>query len=104
MTSRVKPYKFIRFGDIQGPKHYKSIGFGDIQGPKPYKFIGFGDIQDPKPYKCIGFGDILGFYRSVWKLKCTFVFSVLGQIPTELYPETRSNGSGLKNGAERDQN
>ncbi len=23
---------------------------------KPYKFIGFGDIHGPKPYKCIGFG------------------------------------------------
>ena len=44
------------------------------------------------------------YYRSVWKLKCTFVFRCWGQIPTELDPETRSNGSGLKNGAERDQN
>ncbi len=24
-----KPYKFIGFGDIHGPKHYKFIGFGD---------------------------------------------------------------------------
>jgi hypothetical protein len=31
-----------------------------------------------------------------------FVF-VLLQIPAELDPETRSNGSGLKHGAERDQ-
>ncbi len=43
-------------------------------------------------------------YRSVWKLKCTFLFPVLGQISAELDPETRSNGSGLKDGAERDQN
>ncbi len=44
------------------------------------------------------------YYRSVWKLKCTFLLPVWGQIPAELGPETRSNGSGLKNGAERDQN
>jgi hypothetical protein len=44
------------------------------------------------------------YYRSVWKLKCTCLFSVLGQILNELDPETRSNGSGLKNGAARDQN
>ena len=43
-------------------------------------------------------------YGSAWKLKCIFVFPVLGQIPAELDPETRSNGSGLKNGAEREQN
>ncbi len=29
-------------------KPYKFIGFGDIHGPKPYKFIGFGDIHGPK--------------------------------------------------------
>ncbi len=44
------------------------------------------------------------YHRSVWKLQCTFLFSVLGPIPAELDPETRSNGSGLENGAERDQN
>ncbi len=36
-----KPYKYIGFGDIHGPKTYKSTGFGDIHGPKPYEFIGF---------------------------------------------------------------
>ncbi len=40
-----KPYKFIGFGDIYGPKPYKFIGFGDIHGPKPYKFIGFGGFR-----------------------------------------------------------
>ncbi len=34
-------------------------------------------------------------------LKFTFLFSIWGHIPAELDPETRSNGSGLKNGAER---
>ncbi len=51
-----KPYNFLGFGAIQGPKPYKFIGFGNIRGPKPYKFIGFGDIHGPKPYKFIGFG------------------------------------------------
>ncbi len=37
-----KPYKFIGFGDIHGPKSYKFIRFGDIHGPKPCKFIGIG--------------------------------------------------------------
>ncbi len=41
----LRPYKFIGFGDIHGPKPYKFIGFGDVHGPKPCKFIGFGDIQ-----------------------------------------------------------
>ncbi len=40
----IKPYKFIGFGDIYGPKPYKFTGFGDIYGPKAYKFIGL-----PKP-------------------------------------------------------
>ncbi len=44
-----KTYKFIRFGDIYGPKPCKIEGFGDIYGPKTYKFIGFGDIYGPKP-------------------------------------------------------
>ncbi len=29
-------------------KPYKFIGFSDIHGPKTYKFIGFGDIHSPK--------------------------------------------------------
>jgi hypothetical protein len=41
------PYKFIGFGDINGPKAYKFTGFGDIHGPTAYKFIGFGDIHGP---------------------------------------------------------
>ncbi len=44
------------------------------------------------------------YYRSVLELRCAFLLSVLGQIPAKLDPETRSNGSGLKNGAERSQN
>ena len=51
-----------------------------------------------------GAGVIVHLTRSLWKLKCAFVFSVWGQIPAELDPETPSNGSGLKNGPERDQN
>ncbi len=31
-------------------------------------------------------------------------YMVFGRFPAELGPETRSNGSGLKNGAERTQN
>ncbi len=34
-----------------GPrKPYKFIGFGDIHGPKPYKFIGFGGSQGPEKH------------------------------------------------------
>ncbi len=47
---------------------------------------------------------LLTYYRSLWKLTCAFLFSVLGQIPAELDPETPSKGSGLKNDAERDEN
>ncbi len=59
LAPRLKPYKFIGLGSIQGPKPYKFIGFGSIQGPKPFKFIGFGSIQGPKPYKFIGVGGCL---------------------------------------------
>ncbi len=45
-----KPYKFIGFGEIQGPKPCEFTGFGEIQGPKPCEFIGFGEIQGPKPF------------------------------------------------------
>jgi hypothetical protein len=57
-SSNAQPkLKFIRFGDITGPKPNEFIGFGDITGPKPCEFIGFGDITGPKPYEFIGFGD-----------------------------------------------
>ncbi len=35
----------------------------------------------------------LTYHRSVWKLKFTFLYLVLGQIPAELDPKTRSDGS-----------
>ncbi len=44
-----KPFQFIGFGDINGPKPYDFIGFGAMDVTKPYKFIGFGDINGPKP-------------------------------------------------------
>ncbi len=44
------------------------------------------------------------YYRFVWKLKNIFLFSIFGQIPAELEPETRSNESGATNGAESDPN
>ncbi len=47
----LKPYEFIRFGDIHGPKPYECIGFGDIHGTKPYNLIRVGDIHGHEPYK-----------------------------------------------------
>ncbi len=52
-----KPYKFIWFGEIHGPKTCKCIWFCDIHGPKPYNCIWFGDIHGPKPFKLIRFDD-----------------------------------------------
>jgi hypothetical protein len=49
-------------------------------------------------------GSAFSYYRSVWKLRCTFLFPVLGQNLAELDPVTPSSGSGLENGAECDQN
>ena len=37
-------------------KPYKFIGFGDINGPNPYEFIGFGDIHGPNPFESPSFG------------------------------------------------
>ncbi len=42
-----KPYNFIGFGDIHGPKPFELLGFDDIHGPKPYKYIRFGAIHGP---------------------------------------------------------
>ncbi len=36
-------------------------------------------------------------------MKCMILILVFGRFPAELGPETRANGSGSKNGAERTQ-
>ncbi len=49
----------------------------------------------------------LGFGREVLISVCNInykLYLVFGRFPVELGPETRSNGSGSKNGAERTQN
>jgi hypothetical protein len=51
-----KPYEFIGFGDIHGPKPYEFTGFGDIHGPKPYEFLGGSKLHPPteKPLEKVG--------------------------------------------------
>ncbi len=51
-----KPYKFMWFGNIHGPKPYEFMGFGAMGVTKPYKFIWFGNIHGPKSYELKGFG------------------------------------------------
>jgi hypothetical protein len=43
---------------IHGPPRADMHPEGLRGGATPYKFIRFGDIYGPKPYKLIGFGDI----------------------------------------------
>ncbi len=43
----LKPYGFIGFGDIHGPKSCELMEFGDIHGPKPYEFIGLVKYMAP---------------------------------------------------------
>ena len=117
MPDGPKPYKFIGFGDIHGPEPYKFIGFGDIHGPKPYTFTRFGNIHGPKPNKIHGVW-LVG-WRGPFPRKASGLLSspslrmgnedfnlylVFDRFPAELGPETRSNGSGLTNGADRTQN
>ncbi len=51
-----KPYKFIRFGAMDGTKPYTFIGFGAMDVTNPNKFIGFGAMDVTNPNKFIGFG------------------------------------------------
>ena len=70
---------------------YEFIGFGAMDATKPYEFIRSGAMDATKPYEFIGNEN----YN---------VYVVFGRFPAELGSETRSNGSGSKNVAERTQN
>ena len=81
---------------------------------KPYKFIGFGDIHGPGSYEFIRFRwafisqtPVLEHDTNLPSLRINnknYSFClVFGRLPAELGPETRSNGSGSRNGAESTQ-
>jgi hypothetical protein len=92
---------------------YAFIGFGSMDVTKPYEFIGFGAMDVTKPYEFIelfirfeAMGEGACFYLPSLRKGHQIMICVcfFGWFPAVLGPETRSNGSGSRNGAERTPN
>ena len=82
-----------------GPRVYRGPLYTHDTGLSALRVDMGINTHGPKPYKFIGFGDIHGC-----PIKIIILILVFGRFPAELGPETRSNGSGSKNGAGRTQN
>ncbi len=96
-------------GDIHGPKPSKSIGFrwvfevgaGDRRGTAKVSMARQYVSRSADPFSGLSYLRLDPFSElSIGNTNCN-LYLVFGRFPAEVGPETRSNGSGLKNGAER---
>ena len=78
---------------------------------KPYKFIRFVATLDKGIEPLVVMAEDVAtnwaystYLRLEYVIKNIICILVFGRFPAELGPETRSNGSGSKNGAERSHN